>query len=57
MPKKKMKIPVKCLWHQMIPTDNAANPVSATNTQQDRNPHKLEEKTLYFAYNKLLCNR
>ena len=41
----------------MIPTDNAANPVSATNTQQDRNPHKLEEKTLYFAYNKLLCNR
>jgi len=46
MPNKKLKIPVKCLRHQIIPTDNAANPVSATSKQQDRNPHKLEEKAL-----------
>ena len=33
----------------MIPTYNAANPVPATKTQQDWNPHKLEEKALHFA--------
>jgi FlaA1/EpsC-like NDP-sugar epimerase len=29
MPNKKLKIPVKCLRHQIIPTDKAASPVSA----------------------------
>lgn len=32
----------------MIPADNAANPVPATNKQQDWNPRKLEEKALHF---------